>query len=88
MRKANPSKRLTALVAGRLLVTDVSVGRHALLNIENQPLRSQHPITLPVLGYDLLRQPQRAVLRFFRFLLIDLGLVDLNQRRPAPCGAE
>ena len=80
MTKANPSKKLTALVAGRLLVTDISVGRYALLDIKNQPLRAQHPITLTILADDLLRQSQRAVLRFFRFLLVDLGLVDLNQR--------
>src|ERR1700736_3845623 len=62
----------------------VSVGGDALLDVEDQPLRAQGPITLRKLAHYFLGQRESTIFRFFCFFLIQFGPENFNQRGAAP----
>src|SRR5215467_11972851 len=67
------------------LVSRIAVSHDALLNVVDQTARAQGPLTLSVLADNSLSEVEGARLGCFRFFLVCLGLVDLDQCRLTPC---
>ena len=66
-------------------IADITVGCDALLDVKDQALGAVGPVGLSVLADDFLRQRERPIFRFGRFLLIRFVLVHFDERR-APRG--